>query len=114
MNSYDRAHELAREVARSSEYRALLQAKEAIMADPAASRMMNDYERKQQAVYQLYQSGGVPAPEQLGELRALVEIMRQNSVLAGYMQADSRLGQLISDIQKIIIDAISDARWEVE
>ena len=114
MNPYDKAHELAREVARSSEFTALLQAKQAVSEDGAATRMMNDFEHRQQIVYRLYQEGQEVAPEQLSELRALMEIMKQNSTLAAYLQADARVGQLINDIQKIIVDAIAPGRWEIE
>ena len=112
MNPYDKAHELAREVARSVEYQGMIQAKEAVKADPGASRMMNDFERKQRVAYSLMQSGQEPTAEQLGELRTLADIMGQNSVLSAYLQADARLGQLLNDIQRIILDAVSETRWQ--
>jgi len=112
MNPYDKAHELAREIARSTECQAMLQAKEAVKADAGASRMMSDFEAKQKAVYALMQAGQDPVPEQVDELRTLMEIMRQNTILAAYLQADARLGQLLNDVQRIIIDAVSATRWE--
>ena len=112
MNPYDKAHELAREVARSQECQNMIQAKDAVKADAAASRMMNDFEKKQRTAYAMMQSGEEPSPEQLGELRVLMDVMRQNSVLAAYLQADARLGQLLNDIQRIIVDAVSMTRWE--
>jgi len=112
MNPYNLAHDLAREVAKSSEYLAVLAAKEAVLKDAGATRMMNDYEGKQNSLYQLYQSGVSPSMEQLEEARALLEVMRQNNTLEGYFLADARLGRLISDIQKILLDAIGPARWE--
>jgi len=114
MNPYDKAHELARDVAHSTEYIAMLAAKEAVKADAAASRMMNDFEVKQRTAYGMMQAGQDPSSEQMEELRMLMEIMRQNSLLAAYLQADARLGQLLNDIQRIIIDAVRDTRWEPE
>ena len=113
MNPYDKAHELARIIRASSECQTMLQAKEAIMQDAAAARMMDDFERKQQLIYQQYQDGQMPESEQLAEMRTLMDIMRANSVLAPYLQADARLALLINDIQRIIVDSVSDTRWQV-
>lgn len=112
MNPYDKAHELGRELAASPEYHAMLAAKKAVAADAVASRMMNDFDRKQRAAYLLIQQGGNPSMEQMQELQTLAEIIQQNSILGDYLQADARLGQLLGDVQRIIHDAVQGVRWE--
>jgi len=103
---------MARELTRSQEYMNLVQAREEVRKDAAASRMMDDFHSKQQVIYQLYQRGEAPTAEQLAEARTLMEILQQNSLLSSYLQADARLGQLLTDIQKILMSAISDSRWQ--
>ena len=112
MNVYDKAHELARELSRSTEHLALMGAKKAVMEDSAAEAMISDFSKRQREVMMLYQSGSTPSSEQVTALQSLMEIMRQNSILNAYLEADAREGQLLEDIQKIIIDAVSDARWD--
>ena len=107
MNPYDKAHELARELTHCTEFLALQETRAAVEADAAAAGMLADYEAKQQAIYKLYQEGKVPAEEQVAATHALLDIMQQNSILSAYLVADSRMGRLINDIQKIIFSAVS-------
>ncbi|HWQ61545.1 MAG TPA: YlbF family regulator, partial [Negativicutes bacterium] len=46
LNPYDKAHELARALKDSDEYRAFLAAKTALATDPDANKMVQDFLRK--------------------------------------------------------------------
>lgn len=105
MNIYDKAHELAKALSESDEYKEFKKAKEEIKKDEKAKEMLKDLREKELEVQALALSGK-PYSEEEKKLRNLYEIISYHSGIRKYIEAENRLMVLISDIQKIIFKAI--------
>lgn len=108
MEVYDCAHQLARELARSSEYNDLRLARAKMESNPANVDMLRDFRRRQLALEVAALNGKEPDE---GEKRALEEsyrIISLNPAITAYLEAEQRLARLLADIQKILIDALPE------
>lgn len=107
MNPYDKAHELARALQASGEYRALLAAKEAIAADPDARKMVEDFLRKQmEREYEVF--AGKEDAAKTEALQRMYELLAMNSKAREFLAAYSRFQRTMADISKIIGESVTE------
>jgi cell fate (sporulation/competence/biofilm development) regulator YlbF (YheA/YmcA/DUF963 family) len=108
MNLYDHAHNLACALKESGEYKGLLEAKKKLEADPKNKEMLLEFRRcqwemeKAKAFQKDVDEITKRRIEQLGEL------VNANPTVQEYLMAEFRFGQIMSDIQKILSEAISE------
>ncbi|MCR4399185.1 MAG: YlbF family regulator [Firmicutes bacterium] len=110
MSVYDRAHELARMLRDTEEYREYRRACEAISGEGTARLILRDYRKNQIEVQAAGLAGRKPSESALAELRRLTEIVEMHKPIMDFLKAESRLLTLIADIQKILGDALD--LWE--
>ncbi len=108
MNAYDEAHNLARVLKTSEEYRNLLDAKKQLDADPKNKEILNDLRRMQwEFETDRVLEKEVDAAKQQ-RMEQLFQLVSLNPTLKDYMGAEYRFARLMGDIQKILADALSE------
>ena len=106
MNPYDAAHNLARSIRQAPEYAAFKEAKDQIKSEPSAKKMLLDFRRQQFKLQKQLLAGLEIAPEQQEKLEKLYQVISLNLFIKRYMDAEHRLSILMSDIHKIIAEAV--------
>jgi len=108
MNTYDKAHELARALKNSDEYRSFLMAKKAIEADDQAKKMVKDFIAKQMELEYEMMSGKGEDKSKAQQLQKMYELIVLNSKASNFMQAHMRLQRVMGDIYKIIGESVAE------
>ena len=112
MNVYDRAHALARAMKESEEYREYLEAKEKLEEDEKAKEMLVDF-RNYQLEIQKEQMDGKQVNKEEGEkLKKMYEAINLNQTVKNYLAAEYRFGKMMTDISKIIGEAVGLEEFE--
>lgn len=106
MNVYDKAHETARILKESSQYRLYLEARDNLKASEKSWQMMKDFRSKQTELQTEILSGEEPSPEKIGEINSLMEIVTQSPDAFKFMQAEMELIRVVEEIQRIIIQSL--------
>ncbi|HEY3315744.1 MAG TPA: YlbF family regulator [Bacillota bacterium] len=108
MNVYDVAHQLAKAVAESDEYRAFLAEMKKLEANQTAADMFFDFRRRELELQAAQMMGQQPAEEKLSQLRRLAEIISMHPDIVAFTAAEYRFDQLMADIQRIQSEAVTD------
>lgn len=106
MNVYDNAHETARSLRESSQYKHYLEARENLKANEKAWQMVKDFREKQTVLQNQILSGEAPLPEKLEEINSLMEIVTQSPDAFSFLQAEMELIRVVEEIQRIIIQSL--------
>jgi cell fate (sporulation/competence/biofilm development) regulator YlbF (YheA/YmcA/DUF963 family) len=102
MNVYNEAHNLARAIRESEEYKQYEAAKRTVTSNPELTRMLNDFQAKQFDLQAKLMLGeGVP-PEINGQIQELYNIMMKDPVSAHYFQCEVRFSVMMNDVYKIL------------
>ncbi|HHY04706.1 MAG TPA: hypothetical protein GX534_05935 [Thermoanaerobacterales bacterium] len=105
MNVYDIAHQLARALCATPEYKEFKKNVENLQKDSSAKEMLSDF-RSRQLEIQALKLSGKPIDEELKKLENLYNIISCNTLLKSYLEAEMRFATIFEDVQKIIGDAI--------
>jgi cell fate (sporulation/competence/biofilm development) regulator YlbF (YheA/YmcA/DUF963 family) len=103
---YDKAHELANALKFSPEYRQFKEAKEKATRNPDAEKILNDFHLKQLEIQTMQMMGQEIPPEKMREYEKMGELLSMYPSLRDYLQAEFRLMQIMTDIQKILAQAL--------
>ena len=106
MNPYDLAHQLAHALAQSDEYQQFQALKARINADENAKKMVDAYKKEQFKMQAAVLSGKPADPELMENLKRMGLVMQYNQDISAYLMAEYRMNQLMSDIFKILGDAV--------
>lgn len=107
MNIYDKAHELARGLKQSEEYRAFLAAKTALATDPDAKKMVQDFLRKK--MEQEYEAlAGKEDAAKTEALQRMYELLAVNAKARDFLAAYFRFQRTMADISKIIGESVAE------
>jgi cell fate (sporulation/competence/biofilm development) regulator YlbF (YheA/YmcA/DUF963 family) len=106
MNPYDIAHSLAKALKESAEYEEYSKAKEAVDKDESKKTIVDEFRKKQLEMQTIKSFGQDVSDEQMEELHRLFNLVSMDEEAKALMQSEQRLGQLLSDIYKIIGDAL--------
>ena len=105
-NVYDLAHQLARAIKDSDEYKSFMERKDALEENERNKEMVEDF---QEQILQLqidYMSGKDIDEEEIKKIGKLEEVLTLNPIINSYFQAELRFSQMIQDINGIIGEAI--------
>lgn len=105
MNVYDKAHELAKAVRQSQEFKEFKKAAEKLEEDKKAKEMLEDFRKKQWEI-QSEKLAGKDVKEKEVQLQKLYEVLSYNQDIVDYLQAEARFYTLMSDISNILGRAI--------
>jgi len=105
---YDYAHALVKAIKASPEYKNFKNVQEKLQKDSGAKRMLADLRKTQWNLQKQKLSGLEIAPEQEEQLSRLLEVINLNLVVKEYLEAEYRFSIVLTDIQKIIGEAMQD------
>ncbi|MGD0154303.1 MAG: YlbF family regulator [Thermacetogeniaceae bacterium] len=108
MNAYDQAHELARTLKASDEYRVFLDSRKQLEADPKNKEMLDDLRRLQWEMEMAQAMGKEVDEAKQKQAGQLVQLVTLNPTLKDYLGAEYRFAQLMADVQKILADALTE------
>ena len=106
-NIYDQAHVLAKTLKASPEYTNYLAVKAKVDTKPELADMLNDLQEKSIAVQaQQMMGGGAADPEAMAQIQNLYGILMRDPLAMEYLQAEFAFSRMVSDVYKIIGDAV--------
>ncbi len=108
MNPHDAAHNLAKALRESADFKELKDVQVALKADQSARSMLLDFRTEQLAVQKQQISGVAVSPEQEEKLEKLFAVISMNLTIKRFLQSEYRVAVLLQDVHKIIGDATSD------
>lgn len=103
---YDKAHELAKALKYSPEYRQYKEAKDRVGVNSESLRVLQDFHAKQLEIQALQLMGKEISPEKMRELEKMSEILNYHPSVRDLLQAEYRIAQIMTDIQKILAEAL--------
>ncbi len=106
VNVHDYAHSLARALKESQEHQAFLAAKSRIAGKSKAEQMIADFHKRQMELQAQVLQGKELTAEQQEGLQRLYSVLAQDADIRDYLAAEQRLGTLLSDVYKIIGEAV--------
>ena len=106
MNPYDYAHDLARALKDSQEYKEYANIKAEVSKIPEVNEMLVDFQKKQYEFQMAQISGQKPSEEMMKSVQELMGVLNQNPKASAYLQAEMKFTQLVAEIYNIIGDAI--------
>ena len=107
MATYDKAHELARDLKGSDEYKEYQKAKQTVQDNEAAMSILEDYRKKQLAYEMSFLAGTEVDPEKKQELEKIAELVNMHGAVRRFIEAEQRILVMMSDIQRILIEAMN-------
>ncbi|GAB6087905.1 YlbF/YmcA family competence regulator [Alkaliphilus crotonatoxidans] len=102
MNVYDQAHQLAKALKESEEYKTFKELDLKLKANPEIKGLMNDFRKRQFEVQSAQMMGQRVADDKLERLKELDGILMQDPVVSEYMHAELRFTRMMTDVYKIL------------
>jgi len=109
MATNDLAHELARTLKESVEFKQFLKSKEKVMSDANNHKMIREFQLKQWEIRDAQMLEAEISEEKQQELERLYSLVSLNPTAREYLEAEFEVSRMVNDIQKIIGEAIQDA-----
>lgn len=114
MNIYDEAYALAKALKESDEQKRLVEAEKALKTNPDAKKMTAEYLVLQQKVsYLQMMHEKDKAEKEYKKLQDVAVLVSNNELAAAYVQAFIRWNQMTSDINKIVVDAMTGEGMDI-
>lgn len=108
MSVYDRAHDLAKALKNSDEYKALLTAKNGIVGDDQAKNMVKDFLAKQMELEYEMMAGKTEDKAKTEKLQKMYELIMLNNKAGNFLQAHFRFQRMMADVYKIIGESVAE------
>jgi cell fate (sporulation/competence/biofilm development) regulator YlbF (YheA/YmcA/DUF963 family) len=105
-NIHDVAHELARALKDSEQYRHYKEMKDKISQNEELTAMINDFQEKNMAIQTQQMLEGKLSEEMMEQVQALYQIVMADPLAAQYIQSEVAFTQIVSDIYGIIGEVI--------
>ncbi len=102
---YSSAHQLARVIRESEEYRTYHTLKDEVMGDEATAAMIREYRRLQISLQMSAMSGQEAESADVQRFSALSALLFANPAVSQFLLAEMRLQQALADIFKIVTEA---------
>jgi len=106
MNVYDQAHNLTRAIKESEEFKQYDYLKKVIEQNEELSKMIKDFQAKQFELQAKQMMGEETAPEMMGTIQELYQILMKDPTASQYMQAEMRFSLMMNDVYKILGEGI--------
>lgn len=102
---YDKAHDLAKDLQQSDEYKEYIRLKKLVMEDEQTKPLLADYKKLQLEAQASMLSGGQPSEETMNKIKKLGEVLQFKPEVSAFFAAEYKFQTMISDIYRIIGDA---------
>lgn len=106
MNVHDEAHNLARAIKESPEYKEYTRLKDLASQNEELSAMLNDFQAKQFEVQKKMVLGEEMDPELMQDIQSLTQVIMRDPLAFEYLQAMQRFSMLVNDVYAILGDVI--------
>ena len=114
MNIYDEIYALAKALKESDEQKRVVEAEKALKTNPDAKKMTAEYLVLQQKVsYLQMMHEKDKAEKEYKKLQDMAVLVSNNELAAAYVQAFIRWNQMTSDINKIVVDAMTGEGMDI-
>lgn len=106
MNVHDEAHNLARAIKESAEYKQYAELKDAASQNEELSAMLNDFQAKQFEIQAKQMMGEELGSDMMEQIQSLYQILMRDPLAAQYVQAEMRFSLLVNDVYTILGEVI--------
>ena len=106
MNVYEDAHNLAKSIKASEEFKQYDALKKKVEQDPELDKMIKDFQKKQFDFQAKQLMGEQLSPDMAQQIQELYRIVATNPLAAEFLQAEMRFQVMMNDVYKILADAI--------
>lgn len=106
MNVHDEAHNLARAIKESHEYKEYVRMKEAASQNEELAAMLNDFQSKQFEIQAKQMLGEELNQELIAQVQSLSQIIMKDPLAFEYIQAMQRFSLLVNDVYTILGEVI--------
>ncbi|MBR0374838.1 MAG: YlbF family regulator [Mogibacterium sp.] len=107
MNVYEEAHNLARAIKESNEFKDFEQKQLAAQDDPDTLSMIREMQSIQLQAQSLQIAGQQPDAEMMQRIQSLYTMVMTKPKAAEYLQAEARFSIMIKDVFEILSDVIN-------
>lgn len=107
-NIYDSAYGLEKAIRNSEEFMQLKQSFEAVMNDPTAKQMFEEFRDTQISLQEKQMQGMEIKPEDIEKAQKIVEQVQQHEDITKLMETEQRLNLVINDISRIITKPLEE------
>ena len=106
MNVYDQAHQLAKAIKESEEFKHFEGAQMQLKNKPELDKMMKDFQAKSMEIQLKQMSGEQPDAEDMQKIQQLYSIVAMDPLASNYMQNEMRFSIMMKDVYEILGEAI--------
>lgn len=107
-NMYDSAYDLEKAIRDSEEFQHLKESFEAVMNDPTAKKMFEDFRNTQMSLQEKQMQGIDISQEDVEKAQKVVELVQQHKDISKLMETEQRLNLVINDISRIITKPLEE------
>lgn len=108
MNIYDTANRLASEIKQTDEYKAYKNSKQQIESNAEVKSKIDEFDKLRVEAQKAMLKGEANANELSVKLQNLYTELYQNEIAKNYLEAEMRFSVMVTDINKIISEAIKE------
>ena len=108
MNIYDTANRLASEIKQTDEYKAYKNSKQQIESNAEVKSKIYEFDKLRVEAQKAMLKGESNANELSVKLQNLYTELYQNEIAKNYLEAEMRFSVMVTDINKIISEAIKE------
>jgi len=106
MNVYNEAHNLAKAIRESEEYKQYEGIKKKVADNAQMTEMLNEFQSKQFEMQARMMMGDTVAPDVNVQIQELYNIMMKDPLTAQYLQCEIRFSMMMNDVYKILGEII--------
>ncbi len=106
MNVYDRAHQLAKALKESQEFKQYNSLKQEISKDESLKKMLDDFQQKQMEIQTQQMFGNEVEQDKMQQIQELYQIIVKDPKAGEYLQAEMVLSKMMADIYGILGEVI--------
>ncbi len=107
-NVYDLAHELARSLKETDQYKDMKKLRDQVESNEALKKMLDDFNAQNIQVQTALMSGQQLDEETMQKVQASYAIVMQDPTCAAFLNAEMAFSTIVTDITKILSDAIEE------
>ena len=106
MNVYDQAHQLAKAIQESEEYKQFHASELSLKEKPELEQMMKDFQQKSMEIQLKQMTGEQPDAEDMQKIQQLYSIVAMDPLASNYMQNEMRFSIMMKDVYEILGEAV--------
>lgn len=106
MNVYDHAHQLAKALKESQEFKQYDSLKQEISKDENLKKMLDDFQQKQMEIQTQQMFGNEVEQDKMQHIQELYQIITKDPMAGQYLHAEMVLSKMMADIYGILGEVI--------